>query len=725
MTKKLISLLVAALMVLAVVPLGAMARVSVGEAKTELMLADRHGGARRLNSLRANEAPAVKDDVVLTDLLLEENWDGDSLNNPNWWMYNADGNTFTYNDSTNYSNWVWSTVGEDYAYSGTGAMMSYSYIGSTARDQDNWLVTPDLTIPAAGYYLSYYARSANESFLDHLQIMIGESGVAYDDSTITPSEWVSAVDLYEVPASYSQMLVDLSAYAGKTIAIAFRHVDYDEVAVILDDVAVGLGDSSSIVADTGVTVSAGTLALTLTNSSVLTATVAPENTTFPGVTWSSSDTSVAVVNSVGGVLAVGVGTATITATSHSGFTASCEVTVTEGEESFEDDLIAYGIYDLNTQTENTWYTMDRFGTAVVDAAGDTTFYASEYDGMDGKLYAYEEVEGSDSTYTYNFLSFDIANSYAKTVIATGLSTMPEWMAYDFDNDVMYGGFYYQDADEKIHFDIAEVDLTTGLEGEVLVDTYNAAYDENDTWGLVPRLVTYVGSGIFAAASSDYIFLLAPNYEGEELAVGFLGDDQATVSAQVGSMTQYAQKLWYNPFDGMLYWAAIFGNTCTMVVTDMDTGVSAATGVTGLAGETNGMQTTALFVPYTLQTTVTYTVTFVDGLTNEVIKTEVVEEGTAATAPEPPVHEGYTFTGWDADFSSVTSDMKVVALYEQNPVGLLGDVNCDGVVDMGDISALSAYLLGMGQLSAEGLANADASLNGSVDSSDLSAIFALI
>ena len=725
MTKKLISLLVAALMVLAVVPLGAMARVSVGEAKTELMLADRLGGERRLTSLRANEAPAVKDDVVLTDLLLEENWDGDSLNNPDWWMYNADGNTFTYNNSTNYSNWVWSTVGEDYAYSGTDAMMSYSYIGSTARDQDNWLVTPDLAIPAAGYYLSYYARSANANYLDHLQIMIGESGVAYDDSTITPSEWVSAVDLYEVPASYSQMLVDLSAYAGKTIAIAFRHVDYDEVAVILDDVAVGLGDSSSIIADTGVTISADTLALTLTNSSVLTATVAPENTTFPGVTWSSSDTSVAVVNSVGGVLAVGVGTATITATSHSGFTASCEVTVTAGDYTYEDDFIAYGIYDLNTQTENTWYTMDRFGTAVVDAAGDTTFYASEYDGADGKLYAYEEVEGSDSTYTYNFLSFDIANSYAKTVIAAGLSMMPEWMAYDFDNDVMYGGFYYQDADENIHFDIAEIDLATGLEGEVLVDTYNAAYDEDEAWNLAPQLATYVGDGMFVAASSDYIFLLAPNYNGEELAIGFLGDDQATVSAQVGSMTQYAQKLWYNPLDGMLYWAAIFGNTCTMVVTDMLTGVSAATGVTGLAGETNGMQTTALFVPYTIQTTVTYTVTFVDGLTDEVITTVEVEEGTAATAPEPPVHEGYTFTGWDVDFSSVTSDMKVVALYEQNPVGLLGDVNCDGVVDMGDISALSAYLLGMGQLSAEGLANADASLNGSVDSSDLSAIFALI
>ncbi|MBR3383314.1 MAG: dockerin type I repeat-containing protein, partial [Clostridia bacterium] len=70
---------------------------------------------------------------------------------------------------------------------------------------------------------------------------------------------------------------------------------------------------------------------------------------------------------------------------------------------------------------------------------------------------------------------------------------------------------------------------------------------------------------------------------------------------------------------------------------------------------------------------------------------------------------------------------VTATYTENetPAGLLGDVNCDGKVDMGDISALSAYLLGKGELTAQGLANADASLNGAVDSSDLSAIFALI
>lgn len=60
----------------------------------------------------------------------------------------------------------------------------------------------------------------------------------------------------------------------------------------------------------------------------------------------------------------------------------------------------------------------------------------------------------------------------------------------------------------------------------------------------------------------------------------------------------------------------------------------------------------------------YTVIFQDwdGTT---LKTEQVEQGKSATAPADPVREGYTFTGWDKDFSNVQSDLTVTAQYEQN------------------------------------------------------------
>jgi len=60
----------------------------------------------------------------------------------------------------------------------------------------------------------------------------------------------------------------------------------------------------------------------------------------------------------------------------------------------------------------------------------------------------------------------------------------------------------------------------------------------------------------------------------------------------------------------------------------------------------------------------YTVTFEDGLGNT-LKTEQVKIGKAATAPDEPTRDGFTFVGWDTDFSNVTSDLTVTALWKEN------------------------------------------------------------
>ena len=62
----------------------------------------------------------------------------------------------------------------------------------------------------------------------------------------------------------------------------------------------------------------------------------------------------------------------------------------------------------------------------------------------------------------------------------------------------------------------------------------------------------------------------------------------------------------------------------------------------------------------------YTVTFLDWDGTE-IDSQEVEEGQAATAPADPIRDGYTFTGWDKDFSQVYSDLVVTAQYSQNAI----------------------------------------------------------
>ena len=219
MTKKRISLLLAIFMVLALIPLGASAKSVTG-------------------SRAAAPVHATKD-VDVDGSLLYEDFDGDSLNNDGWWLYNADGGTATYGGN-NFSNWVWMTLGAGEAHTGSDCMASFSYYSGNSWNQDNWLVTPNLTIPAAGYWLSCYVEAYSSYYPDQLSILVGEYGVAYDDETITTSAWNVEIPLTDSPAAWNQWTVDLSAYAGKTIAIAFRHVDYDAWGVLLDTINVGI-----------------------------------------------------------------------------------------------------------------------------------------------------------------------------------------------------------------------------------------------------------------------------------------------------------------------------------------------------------------------------------------------------------------------------------------------------------------------------------------------------
>ena len=61
---------------------------------------------------------------------------------------------------------------------------------------------------------------------------------------------------------------------------------------------------------------------------------------------------------------------------------------------------------------------------------------------------------------------------------------------------------------------------------------------------------------------------------------------------------------------------------------------------------------------------TYTVTFKDW-DGTVLKTQEVQYGGDAEAPADPTRTGYTFTGWDKAFTSITADLVVTARYEIN------------------------------------------------------------
>lgn len=71
--------------------------------------------------------------------------------------------------------------------------------------------------------------------------------------------------------------------------------------------------------------------------------------------------------------------------------------------------------------------------------------------------------------------------------------------------------------------------------------------------------------------------------------------------------------------------------------------------------------------------VTHPVIFTDGIGNELSREEV-PHGTSATEPEHPERPGYTFDGWDADFSDVTGPLTVTATWRPNRYAISFDAN---------------------------------------------------
>ena len=82
----------------------------------------------------------------------------------------------------------------------------------------------------------------------------------------------------------------------------------------------------------------------------------------------------------------------------------------------------------------------------------------------------------------------------------------------------------------------------------------------------------------------------------------------------------------------------------------------------------------------------YTVMFFD-MNGSIISKQEVEYGKSAVAPTPTIFESYAFVGWDTDFSAVTKNLDVTALYEKNAfivtfVDMYGEVVEKQVVSSG-------------------------------------------
>ncbi len=184
---------------------------------------------------------------------------------------------------------------------------------------------------------------------------------------------------------------------GKSEVVAHADADADGLCDVCG-YEVGTGTETpdpEVVPVAGITLDKTTASVEAGKSLTLTATVTPDNATDKTVTWTTSDRSVATVDSTGIVIGIKAGTATITAKAGEK-TATCTVTVTAASTEPEVVSVTGVTLDKTTATldinqtltlvatvapENatnkavTWAS-DNTGVATVDANGKVTAVAA-------------------------------------------------------------------------------------------------------------------------------------------------------------------------------------------------------------------------------------------------------------------------------------------------------------------------------------------------------------
>ena len=147
--------------------------------------------------------------------------------------------------------------GYDYtthAHGGTGFAMCYSFVDYVgAYNTDSYLITPQKYDIVNGSTLTFWADNANDSYPENFSVCVSTAANpgANDFTTVwsggakgngdAKAEVRHDANRYDNWRSHS---IDLSAYAGQSVWIAFHDVNYDMYEIWIDDVELSAGAKS-------------------------------------------------------------------------------------------------------------------------------------------------------------------------------------------------------------------------------------------------------------------------------------------------------------------------------------------------------------------------------------------------------------------------------------------------------------------------------------------------
>ena len=139
--------------------------------------------------------------------------------------------------------------------------------------------------------------------------------------------------------------------------------------------------------------------------------------------------------------------------------------------------------------------------------------------------------------------------------------------------------------------------------------------------------------------------------------------------------------------------------------------------------TSDVTVTAIY--YVNSYTLTINYVYEDGTTAANAYTGTYDYGAAYSVTSPFI-EGYTPDQATVSGTMGAENVTVTVTYAADtPAQLTGDIDCDGDVDFADVTALQMYLMNMGTLTDEGLANADVNGDGRISFTDASRLYLML
>ena len=187
----------------------------------------------RIMTMAPRRASAIPTKATI---LYQQNFDDtNDINELGW--------TFVDNDDDG-RNWTMSINGKydmaEYSPSETSTSVpnslysqSFTDDGEVSINADNWAITPAIKIYESSI-LSFQLAYANPKYPDKVGVYVGETANVNEMTEVLAPKIFSRT----AKRQFKEEKVDLSAFAGKTCYIAFRHQDYDNYLVLIDDVIV-------------------------------------------------------------------------------------------------------------------------------------------------------------------------------------------------------------------------------------------------------------------------------------------------------------------------------------------------------------------------------------------------------------------------------------------------------------------------------------------------------